>query len=337
MTAIGVRRFDSRAEWLAARRIGASDVAAILGVGGAPDSEPHRDGWDVWDRLVNGYVQPDRPEMARGRLWEPVAVAAYQARRPEAEVERLECALATHPEHPWATASPDGLVFDPIAGEIGGLEVKTDASPSRVSWGEEGEIERWSNAAAARVRADYALQAYYQAWVCALPWVDLAVLLPWYDLRIYRIHADPAVFEALKQEIGAWHERHIAQREPPPVSGSERCIAYLGSQFFSGGGADVQAPPDVARWCEEYAAARRAVTAAEAHSEALKAQLLAAAGDADRLLLTADPKGPRITVSRSTRAGAVDLDRLAADHPEVKIETYRKPPTKLVKLLPYKL
>lgn len=333
-----------RASWLAARRIGASDVAAILGVAGRSEDEPHRSPWDVWARLVGlEEGQPETSAMRRGRAWESVVTGAYQGERPGIRVRSVSHALWTHPSRSWATASPDAIAelveprhdFDD-GPTVWAVEAKTDASPARAAWGDSREIERWGPGCDRIVRPDYALQAYYQAWVIGLPWVDLAVLLPFYDLRVFRIHADPEVEAALDDQIGEWHRRHVVGDVPPRVDGSDACLGWLRDRFPGGEGPRI-ATEDEAAMVRRYAALKAAVKAAEEECSDLRARLLEAAGNADRIDLAEGPKPPRLTVIRSEREGAIDWRRLLEEHPDIDIERYRRPPVISTQLRTYNL
>jgi hypothetical protein len=252
----------------------------------------------------------------------------------------MEHSLYRHPVHEWATASPDALVLDGDTGEtLGAVEAKTDGSPARSVWGESQQIERWSEHTATVIRPDYALQCYYQAWVCGFPWVDLAVLLPWYELRIYRVHRDPEVAAALEDQLGAWHRRHVVEREPPPIDGSDACVDWLRDRFRGGAGPR-QATDHEATQIRRYAALRATITEAEKEAKELKGHLIAAAGDADCIAIGEVSKGsPRLTISRQAgRVGAYDVDRIAHEYRIGDVESYRKPAgPPIVKLLPYNL
>lgn len=325
-----------RASWLAARGVGASDVAAILGIGGRAEDEPHRTAWDVWARLTDQAGPPHETEaMARGRRWEPLVLGCYRGETGN-RIEVRPHMLGRHPTHKWATASPDALVLDGFeAGKVvGGVEAKTDASPARAAWGDSTQIPRWDDQAARLVRPDYALQAYWQAWVCGFAFVDLCVLLPWYDFRVFRLHADFEVFAALEEQIGRWHRRHVVNGEPPSIDGSDACLDWLRDRFPGGEGRRL-ATEDEAGMVRRYAALKAATRAAEDEVRDLRARLLDAAGNSDRIDLTDGPKPPRLTVIRSERAGGWDVPRLLADHPEIDADRYRKGPSITVQLRTY--
>lgn len=298
-----MQRHGSRAEWLGARRIGSSDVAAILGV--SAYSGP----WDVWERLRADQVDdaPPTPAMLRGIRLEPRILRRYSAetgrdaRRPPSHV------LWTRDR--WASASPDALVVqDDLV-----VEAKTDRDPRR--WGEPCEIARWDPAAAEVVRPDYYLQVAHQMWVLDAAAADLAVLLPGQDpfvpeLRIYRLQRDRELEAALVARLEAWWDRHIVGGEPPALDGSKAAGRHLAKR---GGAGAVPATPEQVALAAAYETARiQEQDWGRAKWQA--GQLLAAsAGDADRLDL---PRG-RVTLVRHSGRSYLDERRLLEDHPEL--------------------
>ena len=324
-----------RASWLAARGIGGSDIAKITGI------SPHGTAFDVWTRLQGVGSSNDNSAMARGRRWERAVLFQYQEET-GLKVQPYEHALWRHPRHSWATASLDATVV----GESGAVEAKTDMSDARKLWGESREVDRWTAECATFTRAEYATQAYWNAWVSGADYCDLVVLTPFYELRRFRLHADPEVFAALEEQIGAWHQRHVVEGDPPALDRSDACVDWLRHRFPGGEGPRV-ATEEEAAMVRRYAALKAAIREAEKEAGDLKSQLLAAAGNADVVALaeprskrdgSPDLKGvPRLTIIRSEREGGLDVPRLLAEHPEIDAERYRKPPSVSLSLRPYNL
>jgi len=98
--------YNTRAEWLEARKrgLGGTDVAAILGA--SKWSSP----WRVWaEKNGHEFEQVDREAMSLGRKLE-VFVAQEWADRAEKYIRTLSNAAIVHPDHEWARFSPDALV-----------------------------------------------------------------------------------------------------------------------------------------------------------------------------------------------------------------------------------
>lgn len=117
----------------------------------------------------------------------------------------------------WATCSPDAWAYG--AEGWGLVEVKTSVKPA--DWGEPGVYR--PDEAAGHVPPNYLLQVAWALEVTGLPWCDLVAMMPWYDLRVYRIYADAEYQADLLAQVGEWRERHLVRGEPLPVDGSAAC------------------------------------------------------------------------------------------------------------------
>jgi predicted phage-related endonuclease len=301
-------------QWLAARRIGASDVAKILGV------SSWGTGWDVWTRLT-GQAPPRGPEtvdQARGHLWEPVVIDLYGR---QFGVDARPAPPGTLIEGPedWCTISPDGFVFDEVG--VGLVEAKTDRVGGH--WGESTEIERWTPEGEDLVRPDYALQCYAQMFGADVPFVDLVVLLPFYELRSFRLWRDPVVEAELVAELRGWWDRHVVGREAPDVDGSKACSAWVSERFR------VPAPPRKATEDEVELAARigaldRAAKSAKAERDELANRLLLSMDGAKSIDLSGlAPKAKAVVVAPSA-SSTLDAKALEAAHPTLDLSPYRR-------------
>jgi putative phage-type endonuclease len=135
ITAVPVVRFNrtpkDRARWLKARQqsLGASDVAAAIGVPGAYTSP-----FALW-----WAKQPDAPagdpDMTEEQEWglrlEAAIAGKFAEQHPELYVIKPPACMYRHPDEPWITASPDRLTIDHTTGALAPLELKTDQNPAR--------------------------------------------------------------------------------------------------------------------------------------------------------------------------------------------------------------
>lgn len=303
-------RSNSRAEWLAKRRIGASDVAAIVG------RSPYKTGWDVWLRLTGqAEPQPQTQAMARGVRWEPIVLDLYATETGLPIRRTPEHTTWVRDDRPYLSATPDAFTLD--GGRRGGVEAKTDVHVAE--YGEPTVIDRWTPEAAAVVRPVYALQTYSQlAVVDELDFVDLAVLLPFYELRVYRFERDPDVDASLVDTVGAWYERHVVGREPPEIDGSYECRGYLAGQFPQrsdlrpGTDQELELATRIAQLDVELKAAKDA-------KDLASAQLQALIGDAAGVAWGPPRKGqPKALVVRSKGRSTLDEKGLVEAHPNLR-------------------
>lgn len=315
-----VRLYDDRAEWLAARpgatraNIGASEAACCLGTG-------FRTPFEFWHaRMVelapdvdDRETAPDDGEdavptdpLARGTRWEPVVVAEYAAvtGRTTASVGAAfgrpgSIATVEHPVYPWATASPDAFAMD---GDIGGVECKTSVTPA-ACWGPHGTvIPSAAEYDDAVLPPHYYTQALWQCEVLRLPWVDVAVLLGSYRMRVYRVLADPKTQGQLLAAVGAWRERHLVRGDPPPVDGTAAASTWLSRRYEAIKGLTVEADAGTAERLARFATAKARQKAAEAEAGLLRNELAAHMGQATTLHMPDDPRrGVRLSAGLSRR------------------------------------
>ena len=262
--------YRDRASWLEGRRIGASSIAAILGV------SPYRGPWDVWLELRGeAPTRPATTDQLRGRRWEIRVLEEYEIATGRRVSVPTTSSIWTG-ANPWETATPDA--FAEHRGELGVVEAKTD----RVGhgWGPSGvELERWEDGAELLVRPDYALQCYWLCRCTGAPWVDLAVLLPRYELRWYRLHSDPGTEEAIGDAVAAWYRRHIELQEQPDPDQSRACRDHARARLAARGRrplmvADEQTAELVELMAEARAEQKRSKAIADEASSSLALRLL---------------------------------------------------------------
>lgn len=303
--------YQSRGDWLAARtgksqhRIGASDVAAILGV--SPWAGP----WDIWTQRqgLKPPIDPARERaFARGHRYE---IRALQDFAEESGVYTCQTWAIWAPdtrdaqvivvgEVPWTVCSPDALVYrhasQGIDAHWGGAEAKTTSEPQY--WGPTQEIPSWQEQHASVVPPQYALQCYWSLEVTGLPSWTLIILLPWYEVRWYVIHRDEEIQRSLLDAVGEWRERHLVRGEAPDIASSDACGSWL-SQRFPGGKPQREATDReamVVRRLRDLGAQARSIGQ---ERDLLKNMLRASIGDATRLLL---PGGGSYTPRRTGTA-----------------------------------
>lgn len=164
-------------EWF--KTMSASKVAAVLGL--SPWASP----FSTWHAMAGTIVpQPPTTEMKRGHYLEPAICAWFADQHPEYVV--LDSGTWTHPEHGWATATPDRTLAavsypaeDDWQDHAALLEVKTSSDTE--DWGPDGTDE---------IPVYYRAQALWQMDVTGLDTCHVAVLLPFLEFRQYVIRYD---------------------------------------------------------------------------------------------------------------------------------------------------
>lgn len=320
--------YSTREAWLAGRgdptAIGASEVAACLGV------HPQLDAWTLYDRKVNGVrVANDSPVLARGNRWEGVVLGEYADASGNVLVEPgahfgKPGALVTlaNEAFPWLRSSPDSFARE--GGTLGHVEAKT--SMHRDGWSPDHGIviERWTDNCADLLPSHYAVQAYAQLAVSELPWNDVCALVPdggWLAVRYVRVMADPETQAAIVEEVGAWRERHLVAKEPPPIDGTTACNRWLARTTKKR--ADARPVTEAERAdIERYAALCAEKKKREVEMKELANRLVLAS---DGMRLTTGGKGapfgqPQYAQGKTT----VDAKRLKDEFPQAHAACLRK-------------
>lgn len=247
-------------------RIGASEVAAVLGISPYADATP----FAVWARLTQSYQRPDADELTAGNYLERAVADWYSDRNGDASI-RTGSGMA-HPFLPWLSATPDRVVVlhDQEGADTWLLECKTDRN--RDSWGEPGTDQ---------VPVHVAAQAQMQLEVTGLDRCDVAVLFKSLDqFACYTVRRDDAVIAHILGELERWHARHIVGGEMPDLDGGNAAASYL-KKRYPGGGPLAQATEEQRALVAEYAAVRATIKEREAVRDVLKQRIALELGDAN--------------------------------------------------------
>lgn len=179
-------------EWFAARagKITASRVKPLLA--------KTRSGWSTSRKNMITQLAIERltgeiedtytnAAMQRGIDMEPEARTAYVFETGQLVTEEGIC---VHPDMPFATCSPDGLV-----GDAGLVEIKCPSAMAK-------HFEALQSGSHAK---EYHWQLHHQIFVTGREWVDAVSYDPRFPdglrLAIKRVHRDAEVIEELKAEI----------------------------------------------------------------------------------------------------------------------------------------
>lgn len=310
--------YPDRDAWLTARRsrehrIGASIVGRIL-------TRP----WEALERLTGEAPEHDaetRRRLERGQRWERVVLEELSATRGvpvlpvgEAIGAPGSLVIVRHPTEDWLCASPDAGTLDPDAGP-GLVEAKTDAGGR--GWADvDLELRTVDDYTPDLCPSDYLTQSYVQLATTGLPFVDLVVLLPRYELRVVRVWADHDAQRSIVDAVGEWRERHLVRGEPLPVDASEACTRGLTRRYpgLAGDRALRPASPEEALLVRDYARLGEVIDGAEQDRREIRNRLAESVGDAYGLSLGGGAKFLLIpTRGRET----VSLSDVRDQHPDL--------------------
>lgn len=230
--------YPDRETWLASRstseyRIGASDVAAILGV------HPFKSPFDVWCTFKDPKPEPARPELADGTEWEAVAALLYGFEQQKAgrRFEAPQWRVAVHDAHPWLSATPDGWSFGDdgltlwecktlrrtqvCTGIVDGECQWTAVDPDPSAWPEDGAVvPQYGD----DVNGPVPIWFWTQCQIAmACTGATSAVLEGWFFgfhapvRRRVVILPEPSRAEWIIEKVSAWRDRYLLGDEVPPT------------------------------------------------------------------------------------------------------------------------
>lgn len=245
-------------EWLS--RITASQVAAIVGV------SPWTTAYALWHQKMGNYTIPENKSMATGTHWEPEIRDWYRAQNPDLEVTGE---LSFEHSNGWAAANPDGVIDG-----CEGLEIKTSRYGD--GWGEPGTDQ---------VAKHYLPQIQWGLWVTGFTRWRVLMCTPWdiYDrtYREYMVERDQSFIDELVEAAEGF--RLMVDLGVEPDTDWRAKIDRDILRATSGPRSDDSVELDD-ETATTWLLARQARIDAETAEDAAKAQLLAYAGTARRLV-----------------------------------------------------
>lgn len=264
--AVGLTQHDRDVR---AKRIGASEVAAVLGL--SPWAGP----FDVWARIVHGVEKDESPEMAVGRYLESAVLGWYRDKTGHS-VSRGGGMV--HGEHDWLSATPDAWFIGP--GCHGLVEAKT--ARDRDQWGADESDE---------VPVYYAAQCQAQMAVTGEARVDVPVLFTQsYQFGLYVVRRDDAVITLVLRQLGEWWQRHIVGGEMPALDGGSAAAEVLRRLYPAGNGVVAEATPEQVELARRYAEAKSLESDCADRAAVLRQKLIMEIGERDGLAM---PDGGR--------------------------------------------
>ena len=302
----------SRRAWLEARRLGlgASETAAVLGL------SKWKTPLGVYlDKVDESPVIDEAPSIAAqiGTDMEDMVARWTMREWPELGKIGPTPGLLAHPEHDWMLATLDRILYrrgETNGDPLGVLEVKTTSR-----WNYE---QNWLDGVPpgyvqVQVQQQLAVSGLDTAWVAC--WVrderpEAALKEP------FRIDADPAVHEQLVTYAGAWWERHITGRTPPPAVIDDAPIMnsfHVPNLDADPVTADQQLTATVAEWLDSKERAKRIAEIVKAAEVAMKDAMVAAGSNA-----IAREDGQLLATWKRNKDGQTfDKKTFGTDHPDL--------------------
>ena len=187
----------NKQEWLRERKnyLGGTDLSSIAGL------NPYRTALDVYlDKTSDDIACETSPAMRWGTLLEDTIAKEYA--EVTGQTIEIEPNTIYHPSMKFLGANIDRWVGD----KEYVLECKTAGFTRGKEWGEEGTDQ---------IPESYLVQVAYYAAICAVPKVDIAVLIGGQDFRIYTYERTKELEDKLIKIACNFWDNHIEKRIPP--------------------------------------------------------------------------------------------------------------------------
>lgn len=289
------------------RGIGASEAAKVLGL------SPHGGPGDVQAEKL-GAGGPDAPS------WAMKLGTLFEAAIAEAVAERTGWKLRGYHRTIW---HPNGVMFATpdygIVGAHSGLEIKK--SERGELWGDDGDPLGVPVHVRVQVQQQMAcIPSWERVWV--------AVLLYGHDLRLYPVPRDRGQIEHLERALPEWWRRHIVDREPVELDGSDGATRAVKALFPSAVDEPRPATPEEDLLALELLAVTVEAAEAERRREALRQRLMLAIGPSVAVL------GSTWKATFNEQRGRVDWQAAAtaAGVGEAAAEAYRGAPSRVLRV-----
>lgn len=266
-----------REQWLADRKkaIGASDVAAILGV------SPWASEWDVWaDKTDRIEGEKDKEWLRLGQHFERAVLDVAESQI--GALVRGERVL--HPTLPVASTLDARVVLNsrPVEAKTTGL-----AGPCYGDWGDAETDE---------VPEYYLVQVHTQ--LLCLPDADMGYLFALVAGRgvvPFHIERSDKICEQLGNFVSDWWTRHVINDVEPSRS---KASLEIVKRMKRTAAKSIELGDEFSRLVEDRAALKAKVKAFEGAIESMDAQLLSSLGDAEQATF---PDGSKVTYFKQKR------------------------------------
>jgi putative phage-type endonuclease len=280
-------------------------VAAVVGL------SPFRSAVQVWaEKVGHGTCGPASGLHLRfGAHLEPFVAAEYE--RVTGSRTHVHAATLRHPSLPYLFGHLDRLVTPPgqncvdEAGTITAdtlLECKTASAFSAGEWG-----RPWTD----EVPASYLVQCAWYMMLSGCSQAHLAVLLGNAELRVYVVRRDEQLEVALFEAAKRFWVGHVLTGVPPEPATREDVLRLYPEHE---GGLSVEAKGHHVEGLRRLARLRAGIAELRAQAEAIKDELAAAMGPAERLTHA----GQVLASWRTSRpACRLDVSKLRRERPEL--------------------
>lgn len=243
--------------------LGSSDVAAVVGL------NPYRSKIDVYN-VKRGIVEDNVGNIdavIHGNYAEPGILSHYEDTTGAALTRGKDIGTLSHPDHPWAMATPDAIA------EKNGSRWIVEAKEA--GW---TVAHRWGPAGTEEVPDEYLVQCQWQMFVMDIDRCDLHASVD-RQFRTYTIRRNEALIGQLfARALDFWTK--LRNGIPPEIDGSSGCADLLTSLYPEPKGERVQADEEAEALAIELRGLYEDEKRIAERKDAIKAKLCERIGDA---------------------------------------------------------
>lgn len=294
-----VETHDTESEWLEARKtgIGASEVAAIFGVGYANQSP-----MTVWANKTGAaeleFSVEQLRRMKRGKKLEPVIASEFEDETGLFANDPGDFTIFRSIVFPFLFATIDRFCVHREYGPIP-VELKAVHGRFRNEWNETEEPP-----------LKYMVQVQAQMLVTGTTSCYLVGLVGGDELFVRLIERNQRFIDAMVSKLESFWG-FVQRREMPPIDDSEATRAILGMIYPRDDGTEICLPEDANDWDRELIAVKDQIKTLESRKDGLENKIKAAIGEASRGTLATGS----YTWKQQTRS-SIDAELLRNRFPE---------------------
>lgn len=204
---VEILEYSDEEDWLSlrAKRIGGSDIGAIVGV------NPYKSIVDVYIDKIQGSEFKGNEATHWGHMLEGTLMKEFASRHNELIVYEAPYSVVND----FLIANLDGILKDKETGDYGVLEIKTTSVWNKKEW-EEDVIPQ-----------SYYAQVQHYLMLTGYKFAYVSVLIGGQQYKEFRVERSEEDIELIKTKATEFYKENILKEIPPMPDGSDAYMEYL--------------------------------------------------------------------------------------------------------------
>ena len=202
-----VYEYENEEDWhtLREKRIGGSDVGAILGV------NPYKSIIDVYIDKTEGSTFKGNNATHWGHMLESTIIKEFASRHKELQVFDAPFSIVDN----FLIANLDAVLRDKENGNFGVLEIKTTSIWNRKEWEED------------IIPQSYYAQVQHYLMLSGYKFAYVAVLIGGQEYKEFKVERNEEDIELIRNKATEFYKENILKQIPPMPDGSDAYMDYL--------------------------------------------------------------------------------------------------------------